>query len=235
LAIDTMDHSTDDPDRALLAIGRLAESLTPGDVDKTIESLTRAAVEILPGAEHASITIRHADGSLGSYAMTAPVLEELDEWQFAAQEGPCYDGVTNDALTVCGDLASDPRYPRYGARARAAGIRSQAGLRLFETPSSVGGLNLYSGSVGALADVTFLTGLFASHARTALAYAVQIDQLRDAMFSRQKIGQAVGIIMERYRLPEETAFGYLTRLSQDRNVKVRLIADEIITTSDAEQ
>jgi GAF domain-containing protein len=218
----------DDSEQALQAIGRLAGSLSPGDLEETIQSLTRAAVEILPGVDHASISIRHEDGSLRSYAVTAPMLQDLDDHQFTLKQGPCYDGITSDAFTLCGDLGTDPRYPDYGRAALAAGIRSQAGLRLFESPRFVGGLNLYSGSVGALADVGFLTGLFASHARTALAYATQIDNLSQAMLSRQRIGQAVGVIMERFQLPEERAFGYLTRLSQDRNIKVREIADQIV-------
>ncbi|SFC57730.1 ANTAR domain-containing protein [Nocardioides terrae] len=222
----------DNTDKALDAIGRLAESLSPGDLDRTIASLTTAAVEILPGVDHASITIRHSDGAIRSYAMTDPVLRELDDYQFSMKEGPCYDGVTSDAFTVCGDLLADSRYPGYGRLAWDAGIKSQAGLRLFESPTSIGGLNLYSTSVGALADITFLAGLFASHARTALTYAAQIDQLGEAMLSRQKIGQAVGVIMERYQLPEERAFGYLSRLSQDRNIKVREIAEEIIGGTD---
>jgi hypothetical protein len=155
-------------------------------------------------------------------------LKELDEWQFAHAEGPCYDGVTDNAFTVCGDLRNDPRYPRYGSLAAETGIRSQAGLRLFESTRTLGGLNLYSRRVGALADVAFLAELFSEHARGAVAYAAQVDGLRDAITSRQLIGQAVGIVMERFDLPEEHAFAFLTRLSNDRNVKLRVIAREIL-------
>lgn len=218
--------------RALHVAGSLAGSLNPGDLEETIRSLTRAAVEILPGVDQASISIRHEDGSLRSHALTADFLEELDDFQYTQQEGPCYDGVTSSAFSVSGDLRSDPRYPRYGQRAVAAGIRSQAGARLFESPTSVGALNLYSTRVGALADIAFLTELFTQQARTAIAYAAQIDRLGQAMVSRQRIGQAVGVLMERYQLTEEQAFGYLVRVSQDRNVKVRELADDLIAGRD---
>lgn len=216
------------PDRAMAMAARIADSVSGQDLFDTLQSLTRAAVVMLPGVDQATITIRHTDGSLRSYGSTAEFLEELDAWQFENKEGPCYDGVTNNAFTVCGDLSNDPRYPTYGSRAVAAGIKSQAGLRLYEATRTVGGLNLYSRSVGALADAAFLAELFAEHARSAVAYASEIDSLRDAITTRQLIGEAVGITMERFDLSEERAFAFLARLSSNRNVKLRVIAQEII-------
>ena len=216
------------PDRALSMAARIADSVSGHDLDDTLQSLTRAAVEMLPGVEEATITIRHVDGAIRSYAFTAEFLEELDAWQFDNAEGPCYDGVTDNAFTVCADLRHDPRYPSYGSRAASAGINSQAGVRLFESKRVVGGLNLYSRSVGALADVAFLAELFSEHARSAVAYASQIDGLRNAITTRQLIGQAVGIMMQRFDLPEDRAFAFLARISSDRNVKLRVIAQEVI-------
>lgn len=218
----------DMPERALAMAARIADSVSGQDLDDTLMSLTRAAVELLPGVEEATISVRHANGSLRSYAVTADMLTELDVWQYEHEEGPCYDGVTYNAFTVCGDLRNDPRYPSYGPRAAAAGIMSQAGLRLFESPRSRGGLNLYSRSVGALADVAFLSELFSEHARSAVSYATQIDGLREAITTRQLIGQAVGILMERFDLSEDRAFAFLTRLSNDQNVKLRSVAQAII-------
>jgi hypothetical protein len=227
---DTRSDTHDDAEgRALHVVGHLAEALSPGDLDETVNTLTRAAVEVLPGVHQASISIRHEDGALRSHALTADFLEELDESQYSLQEGPCYDGVMHDAFTVCGDLRADPRYPRYGRQAAAAGVRSQAGLRLFESERSVGALNLYSANVGALADISFLTALFAHQARTAIAYALQVEQLSQAITSRQRIGQAVGVLMERYQLSEDRAFGYLARVSQNSNIKVRDLADEVVS------
>jgi len=219
---------SDVPERALAMASRVADSVSGKDLEDTLASLTRAAVETLPGVDQATITIRHDSGAPRSYALTADFLAELDEWQYDNAEGPCYDGVTNNAFTVCGDLRHDPRYPSYGPLAVAAGIRSQAGLRLFESAHTIGGLNIYSRSLGALADVKFLAELFAEHARSAVTYASQIDGLRDAMTNRQLIGQAVGITMERFGLADDHAFAFLTRLSNHRNVKLHVVAREII-------
>lgn len=223
----------DHPGRALGMAARIADSVSGQDLDGTLHALTRAAVELLPGVDEATISIRHADGSLRSYGFTAEFLKELDEWQFEHAEGPCCDGVTDNAFTVCGDLRNDPRYPSYGSVAAAAGIKSQAGLRLFDSRHTRGSLNLYSRNLGALSDVAFLAELFSEHARGAVAYARQVDGLREAITSRQLIGQAVGIVMERFDLPEEHAFAFLTRLSNDRNVKLRVIAREILDDREA--
>lgn len=219
----------------LTMAARLAETVSGRDLDGTLQALTRAAVEVLPGVDEASITIRHTDGSIRSYAVTAPFLSELDNWQFARAEGPCYDGVTRNALSVCSDLGADPRYPHYGKQAVAAGIRSQAGLRIFETKHFVGGLNVYSRRVGDLGDIAFLAELFGAHARSAMAYALEIDGLRDAVSSRQLVGQAVGIVMERFALSGEQAFAFLTRLSSERNVKLRTLAEQLVAAAAPEE
>ena len=214
--------------RAMVLAARIADSVSGKDLDDTLQSLTQAAVETLPGVDDATISIRHQDGSLRSYGFTTDYLRELDSWQFEFSEGPCYDGVTHNALTICGDLRNDPRYPAYGKRAAAAGVLSQAGMRIFESNRTIGGLNIYSRSVGALSDVTYLAELFSEHARTAVAYASQIDGLREAIAGRQLIGQAIGIVMERFGLTEDRAFAFLSRLSSHRNVKLRQVAQELI-------
>jgi GAF domain-containing protein len=213
---------------ALQIANSLAISLTGSDLDETLHRLTHAAVEALPRVDYCSITIRHHDGGLRTYAPTDTRLIELDEMQFATHEGPCYDGVTCNAFTVSGDIATDPRYPEYGRLASEAGIRSQAGMRLYEAKDSVGALNLYSTTVSALADVEFLALLFSQQASVAIKYAHQISNLNEAMLSRQLVGQAIGIIMERYRLSDERAFAFLSRVSQQRNVKLRVIAQELV-------
>jgi len=60
--------------------------------------------------------------------------------------------------------------------------------------------------------------------------AAQIRQLHTALDSRDVIGQAKGILMERYRLTPDGAFALLARASQDTNVKLREVADELCRT-----
>jgi AmiR/NasT family two-component response regulator len=102
---------------------------------------------------------------------------------------------------------------------------------LFENPKTVGALNLFGREVGALEDAEELSRLFAHQAAVALAYSIEIQGLNDALRSRTRIGQAVGIIMERYKLPEQQAFAFLTRLSQQGNIKLRRVADELVAAA----
>jgi hypothetical protein len=231
-----MDAAAHDPREAhtLDAMRRLAESLTPGDLDHTLARVTNAAVEILPGTHYASVTVRHADGRLETFAETDPLLLGLDAAQYELQEGPCYDAAVEDAFVVSPHLASDERFPRYAPLAVKAGIRAQAGVRLFDTPrpSAQGALNLYSRDVGSFSDMTILGQLFAHQSALALDYAREVHNLREAVKTRQLIGRAVGIAMERYGLSEERAFAFLARVSQMRNVKIRVIAEEVVAETE---
>lgn len=218
----------DSNERILDVSGRLAASLGPRDLDATLRSITEGAVRLLPQVDHASITMRHGDGRLDTHAITDPLLLDLDEKQVEWREGPCYDGATDEPHVISSDLRSDERYPRYGPLAARAGVRSQAGLRLFENPRTIGALNLYSRSVGALDSLHLLGRLFADQAAIAISYALEVQHLNEALATRTVIGQAVGLIMERYGLTDDGAFAFLTRLSSHRNVKLRRIAEELV-------
>lgn len=217
-------------EQALDLLGRLAERFTPGDLDHTLEQVTAAAVEVLPGVHYASITVRHANGRLETAAPTDPMLLGLDAAQYELQEGPCYYAAVDTAYVTSTHLAADERFPRYGPLAVKAGIKAQAGLRLFDTPrpSAQAALNVYSRDVGSFGDMSMVAQLFVHQSAVALDYAREIENLQQAMRTRQLIGRAVGIAMERYQLTEERAFAFLARVSQTRNVKLRAVAEELV-------
>src|SRR4051794_37652678 len=146
------------------------------------------------------------------------------------QEGPCYEAASDHTYVTSPHLAADERFPRYAPLAVAAGIRAQAGVRLFETPKqqAQGALNLYSRDVGSFSDMSVVAQLFAHQSAVALDYAREVANLQEAMRTRQDIGRAVGIVMERYGLNEERAFAFLARVSQTRNVKLRQVANELV-------
>jgi hypothetical protein len=212
---------------------RLSRTLTPGDLDHTLTRITAAAVEVLPEVSWASITIRHADGSLETAAPTDEMLCEVDAQQYQLQQGPCYEAAVNTAHVTAPYLADDERFPEYSKVAVAAGIQAQAGIRLFDTPKSQGALNLYADRPGAFEDLGSIGELFAHQSAMAIEYAQEVHNLQEAMRTRKTIGQAIGIVMERYELNEQRAFAFLTRLSQQQNVKLRLVAQEFVASSDA--
>jgi hypothetical protein len=220
-----------DDQRLLELMQGLSRSLTPGDLDHTLSRITHAAVEVLPEVEYASITVLHTDGRIETVAPTDDVLWGVDAAQYELREGPCYDAAADAVHIVSPDLANDERFPRYAATAVAVGIRAQAGLSLFDAPKSRGALNLYARVTGAFEDLGTLAALFQHQSAMAIEYAREIQNLREAVRTRGMIGQAVGIVMERYKLNDERAFAFLARLSQHGNVKLRAISEQIIETT----
>jgi hypothetical protein len=218
-------------DRLLNLAQRLVETLTPGDLDHTLSRITAAAVEALPETEYASITILHADGRLETVAPTDELLWGVDAAQYELREGPCYEAASDAVHIVSPDLAKDERFPRYAESAVGAGLRAQAGISLFDAPKSRGALNLYAEQVGAFRDLGALGELFRHQAAMAIDYAREIQNLREAVRTRTMIGTAVGIAMERYHLTDDRAFAFLTRLSQDGNVKLREVARRLIAAT----
>ncbi len=206
----------------------LRATLPPAELDQTLAKITAAAVEALPDVRFASITVKHADDRLETVAPTADLLKPLDAAQYELREGPCYYAAVRSVHVASPDLAADQRFPKYATVAVAAGIHAQAGLQLFDGKKSQGALNLYSEDVGAFADFGAVGELFAHQAAMALDYAREIDNLRQAVHSRGVVGQAVGILMERLRLDDARAFAFLVRLSQQENVKVRVLAEDLV-------
>jgi hypothetical protein len=224
---------TDQTARMLAASNALADSVTPGELDATLRAITTTAITALPQVDFSSISINHPGGQLETKAATDDLVCDLDATQYELHEGPCYHAATDAAYVVSPNLAADDRFPRYGPEAVRKGIRSQVGLRLYTGDRAQGALNLYSKNVGAFGDLADLGALFATQAAMAIGYATEVNNLRAALETRSVIGKAVGIVMERYQLSDDRAFAFLTRLSQHRNVKLRTVAEELVTAHDA--
>ena len=126
------------------------------------------------------------------------------------------------------DLLRDDRYPAYGAVAARAGVRAQVAVVLFDTARARGVLNLYSLRSGAFDDTAVITDLFAHHSATALAYAAEYRDRETTVAERRAVGQALGIVMERYKLSEAKAFALLQQTAEHRGVSVRLVAQELV-------
>lgn len=221
-----------DDDKLIEAARRLSDQLTPGDLDHVLERITAAAVDVLPDVDYASITVQRADGTLATAAPTDQVLCDLDAAQYELKEGPCYEAAVAVNHVTSQDLGNDPRFPAYGPVAVAAGIHSQAGIRLYDAPASQGALNLYSRRRGAFTDLGILGALFADRSTAAIAYAQELGGQREASRVREQVGKAVGATMERYEFTDERAFAFLTRLAQHHDVPLPEVAEAIIQASE---
>ncbi len=195
----------------------------------TLEAVTAAAVEAVPGAEHAAISLVVRGRTVQSHAATDPLAERIDARQTELGQGPCLDAVWQQESVHIPDMGAESRWPRFTAAAAEAGIGAMLCFPLFVTEARLGALNLYASQAGAFDEEARITGLiFATHAAVAITGARQEETLSTALAHRDIIGQAKGIVMERFHLDAPRAFALLARLSQTENIKLRDIATQIV-------
>lgn len=202
----------------------LAGSVGP---EETLQRITASATRSISQVHHSSITVLTGDGDLLSLAATSDLASRADRLQFTEQQGPCFEAVIADRRVVSTDLANDARWPSYGPKAASLGLLSQAAI-IIESDGNHTGLNLYSESVGAFEPLDDVAELFGAHAAAALGRAREVHQLLQTIDTRTLIGQATGIVMERYRMGPLRAFELLTQLSGESNVGIHTIAERMV-------
>jgi len=199
------------------------------DLDSTLDSIVCTAARSLPGIDHVGISLVTRGGDIETRCGTDDLVWVLDRLQYEVGEGPCLDAIATEQVVIVNHLRHEQRWPKFVPRAVDHGLRAQMGLRLFVDGDTMGGLNLYATSTDTIdPDVWHLAELFAAHASLALGHARQETQLHAAIATRTVIGQAIGIVMERFGVDEERAFGYLRRVSSHNNVKLREVAATLV-------
>ena len=207
--------------------------LSQQTVQQTLDRIVAYAVDLVDGCERAGV-LAIESGSLRTLAATDDVATASDGIQLELGEGPCLDATLRDERVYrIADMSADARWPGYAPRAYQLGIGSAMGFLLYTRERNLGALNLYSGKRGAFGEHAEHIGwLLASHAAVAFASARSDAQLQQAIVSRQEIGEALGIVMERQKVSEQEAFDLLRRQSQDRNVKLRDLARRLTETGE---
>jgi transcriptional regulator with GAF, ATPase, and Fis domain len=206
----------------------------PSTVDATLDRIVHTARRSLPGIDHVGVSVSRRDGGIETRAATGDLVLALDELQYRLNEGPCLYAIAAATVVRVEDAAHDERWPRYMPEAVRRGVRSQLGLQLGLDGETLGGLNLYSTSVDRFDDEVLHTAeLFAVHAALAMGRARTEEQLRSGMSSRSEIGQALGLLMERYSIDGDAAFAFLSRASSVNNTKLRDVAAEIVADANA--
>ena len=190
------------------------------------------AVTLIEGCDHAGIT--QVDGEkITSGATSDRVVARADEIQHDLREGPCVDVARLEDRTIyVADLTRDERWPRWAKRVTdELGVSSVLSLLLFTHDGTSGALNLYctQGNQFTLDDFAIAENL-AAHLAVAVADGQEIDNRGKGMVSRTTIGQAEGILMERYGIGPQEAFAFLRRASQDTNRKLAHLADDLVRT-----
>jgi GAF domain-containing protein len=205
----------------------------PRDVDETLQAIVEVAAKSVPGFDHAGVSTVDAAGKVHTRAATDELVSALDELQYGLGEGPCVDTLRQTDVVVVPSIEHDSRWPRYVPEAVDRGLRSQLAVRLYlDDKGTLGGLNLYSTTAEDVdPDAQGIADLFAAHAAVALGHVRDRQNLQEAMHTRKVIGQAMGILMERYTMNEDRAFAFLVRASSHGNVKLRMVAQELVDSA----
>jgi|HubBroStandDraft_1064217.scaffolds.fasta_scaffold84639_1 hypothetical protein len=211
----------------------------------TLQRIVDFAVPTIEGCDAAGISLLTGAG-IATPVWSDPVALDIDSAQYETREGPCLDAITSVTTVYAEDLAEDVRWPSFAPRAVALGMRSLLSCRL-SAKGTLGALNLYAMLPRAY-GVTDRTKalIYATHAGVALGAAealedateslnVEIRRVADlhkALASREVIGQAEGILIERERITPDQAFGVLRRASQHLNIKLREVAQYVVDTGE---
>ncbi|GLZ48929.1 hypothetical protein Acsp06_51140 [Actinomycetospora sp. NBRC 106375] len=230
------------PNEALLvALRRSAQGLVERDLSDLEDVLTRivaAATQTVPGADGGGIACLDREAVRGRHA-TADVIREIDQVQDDLGEGPSVTAAADppsSGMVIAHDLGCRPdtdRWPRFAAVAVARGYRSVMSTQLSADPRAA--LTLYSRTAHAFDEqACVMAGLFATQAAVLLHGAERAANLERALDSRDLIGQAKGILMERFTITSADAFDLLVTSSQETNLKLvevaRWLVEESATT-----
>ncbi|MGA8546341.1 MAG: GAF and ANTAR domain-containing protein [Mycobacterium sp.] len=201
----------------------------PTEIDVTLSRVTAAAIELIHGVDVADVLMIAGPDLFRSVAATDQLAVDLDAAQQQFGEGPCLDAAVGGAPVLCNDLHRDSRWPRFAKSAIAAGITSILSFQLYTHNARMGAMNLFGREPGAFTpEAEAVAVMLATHAAIALIADDMQLQFRSALASRDVIGQAKGMIMERFKVDAVRAFELLTRLSQNSNVRVADVAAHLV-------
>jgi hypothetical protein len=201
------------------------------DSDTVIAELAEHAAVEIPGAQYAGVTITRNGKTIDTPAASHKWPVVLDEIQQRHQEGPCLTAAWDEKTIHVADLEVDDRFPNYRRDALAeTPIRTIMAFQLFIAGQTMGALNVYAERPHVFSAETKAIGLiFAAHSSVAWNSARRDEQFKRALASRDVIGQAKGMIMERYGVDAVQAFSLLRKLSQDSNVPLIEIATDLVS------
>jgi GAF domain-containing protein len=214
-------------------LSELARSMqAEDDPAALLRLIVKAAVTEIDGADHAGISLVTKAG-VRSEAASSELVPEIDEIQYAVDDGPCLRSLREQITVRSDDLHDEPRWPRFAHEAAERGVRSVLSVQLFVDGDNLGALNLYAEKPSSFtaADENVAL-LFASHAAVAMVDSRRIGHLRLALESRDVIGQAKGILMERFKIRAPQAFGMLVAVSQHTQRKLQVVAEELAATGE---
>jgi GAF domain-containing protein len=217
--------------RADLALMVLSGQTVPGLLDVIVN----LAVTTVPRVDAASVSLVVHDGErLETTSATSPAVRAADEAQYRYGGGPCVEAIRTGAEVAVS--LPVPRWSGFSSAAGGLGFSSVRSFPLRPRDKTLGALNLYC-KAGHRSDrqswlaARALAGQAAvvlANASTLVSAELANRHLRDALESRDVIGQAKGILMARHGVSAEQAFDDLRRASQSSGRRLADVAGDVV-------
>lgn len=226
--------------RGLAAAQRLMDDLSGtleglDDLTPYLERLVQSVNANIDGCDAVGVTVVMEDRPRTAAYTTAGTLE-IDAVQYAVGDGPCLDAFRNGRENLVDFAGGEERWPAFIEGCDPGDVQTLLALPLESGSSRFGALNLYGHARNAFDRTDLaLVRMAAQRAADALAAAVELagarevaGQMEQAMASRAVIEQAKGLLMGRHQIDEMVAFELLRRQSQERNLKLRVLAAQLV-------
>jgi GAF domain-containing protein len=210
-----------------------------GSVNDTLASVLELALTTIEGCDFAGLFTKNRE-ALTTPVSSDPTVLEVDAVQRSTGEGPCLDAIAHRLIVYADDLETDLRWSHFSPQAAGVGIRSVLSIPL-APDSQEAALNLYASypaafGIGDRARATILASL--ASLALSIAHSHEDEERRAenliaALGTRETIGEALGILMERERITANQAFDILRRASQHLNIKLRDVAQNLVDTGES--
>lgn len=188
-------------------------------------------VALVDGCDHAGVTVL-TPHFMETVAASDDVVRRGDGWQHALNEGPGLDSVRDRTAVLSQDVAIDERWRSWGPRVAAdLGVRSAVSVLLDARGSTLGSLTLYADRPDVWGDQQqSLVTTLARQLALAGADARVLDHQEQALVARVGLGQAQGIVMERFGMTADQASRHLRDLALSTRLSLVHLAEVIVET-----
>lgn len=225
------------PEARRARMAHLYEVLAGSDtVEDFLKDLARVAVDHIDSRVSCGLTAQ-MEGRAVTIASSDDAAFELDQVQQTSGEGPCVEAIATGALVEINEPGDLAKWPAWRRTALKHGLHQAISLPMIARGEVIGAMNLYStGGVPFTHEDREAAHTFATHATGTLVVAMRLSQLADltghlesALSSRAVIDQAKGVLMTKNRCTADEAFAILVKTSQNENVKVRDLAEQVLS------
>jgi GAF domain-containing protein len=200
------------------------------DASAFVHEVVTGAVDHVPSAQHAGITVLRGKGQLQTAAASGTHPAVLDALQKRYEQGPCLDAARSRSPIQVDDLSNDARWPLFRRDALAqTPVRSSLSMPLLPDKHTTAALNIFADHPQAFsAEAVEIASAYTINAALAWSAVRAKNQIPRALASRDLIGQAKGILMERYGVSDGQAFALLKRLSLESRISVAEVARRLV-------